>query len=225
MISKKAPDSLEEKKLKLLYTLCGLILSLSFVLCVFEHKSIQYLDTGLNTTTLLVDDEPVFEIEKEIILPPKPLTQPPKPPEFSKVVPEVPKKPAPELTKEPEKDIEIVIPELFSVPEPIIEEIFEVVEEQPEFVGGKANLFEYIGKKIQYPEMAKENSIQGKVFVQFTVWKDGTIRDVKVVKGVHKTLDKEAIRVVKTMPKWKPGKQRGKAVNVKFTLPIKFRTS
>ena len=93
MISKKAPNSSEEKKLKLLYSLCGLILSLSFVLCVFEHKSIQYLDTSLNTTTLLVDDEPFFEIEKEII-------QPPKPPEFSKVAPDKPKKIAPEITKE-----------------------------------------------------------------------------------------------------------------------------
>ena len=73
--------------------------------------------------------------------------------------------------------------------------------------------------------MAKENGIQGKVFVQFVVWKDGSIRDVKVVKGVHKTLDNEATRVVKTMPKWTPGKQRGKAVNARFTLPIKFRIS
>ena len=78
---------------------------------------------------------------------------------------------------------------------------------------------------LKYPEMAKENGIQGKVFVQFVVWKDGTIKDVKVVKGVHKTLDGEAQRVVKSMPKWTPGKQRGTAVNARFTLPIKFRIS
>ena len=69
---------------------------------------------------------------------------------------------------------------------------------------------------------AKENGIQGKVFVQFVVWKDGTIKDVKVVKGVHKTLDSEATRVVKAMPKWTPGKQRGKPVRVMFTIPINF---
>ena len=123
-----------------------------------------------------------------------------------------------------EAEIDIVI-EVEEEPEPVVEEIFDVVEENPEFVGGMAKLYEYLGKNIQYPEMAKENGIQGKVFVQFVVWKDGTIRDVKVVKGVHKTLDNEATRVVKTMPKWTPGKQRGKAVNARFTLPIKFRIS
>ena len=215
MISKKAPDSLEEKKLKLLYTLCGLILSLSFVLCVFEHKSIQYLDTGLNTTTLLVDDEPVFEIEKEIIQPPKPLIQPPKPPEFSKVVPDKPKKIAPEITKEKKHENEIIFPDLF----------LDVVEESPSFPGGVAKLYEFLSKQLRYPEMAKENGIQGKVFVQFVVWKDGSIKDVKVIKSIHNTLDKEASRVVKRMPKWSPGKQRGKAVNTKFTLPIKFKIS
>ena len=86
-----------------------------------------------------------------------------------------------------------------------------------------AKLYEFLGKNIQYPEMAKENGIQGKVFVDFVVMKDGTIRDVKVVKGVDEALDNEAIRIVQMMPKWKPGKQRGKAVNARFTLPIKFR--
>ena len=90
-----------------------------------------------------------------------------------------------------------------------------------------SNIDQYLedGKNIQYPEMAKENGIQGKVFVQFVVWKDGTIKDVRVVKGVHKTLDSEAQRVVKSMPKWTPGRQRGTAVNARFTLPIKFRIS
>ncbi len=71
--------------------------------------------------------------------------------------------------------------------------------------------------------MAKENAIQGRVYVQFIVGKDGTIRDINIIKGVHKILDREALRVVKGMPKWSPGKQRGKAVSVRFTLPIKFK--
>ena len=225
MIIKKNSNFSDEKNSITAFALCGFILALGLILCVFEHKSIQYLDSGLKTTTLLVDDEPVYEIEREIILPPKPLTQPPKPPEFSKVVPEVPQKQAPELKKEiePKTEIDIMIPELFSEPEPIIEEIFEVVEEYPEFIGGEAKLFEYLGKNIQYPEMAKENGIQGKVYVKFLVWKDGTIRDVKVARSVHKTLDNEAMRVVKTMPKWKPGKQRGKLVKCYITIPIKFK--
>ena len=123
-----------------------------------------------------------------------------------------------------EADIDIVI-EVEEEPEPVVEQIFDVVEENPEFIGGMAKLYEYLGKNIQYPEMAKENGIQGKVFVQFVVWKDGTIKDVRVVKGVHKTLDSEAQRVVKSMPKWTPGRQRGTAVNARFTLPIKFRIS
>ena len=119
--------------------------------------------------------------------------------------------------------------ELVDIPdedeEPEVEQIFDVVEENPEFIGGMAKLYEYLGKNIKYPEMAKENSIQGRVYVQFVVWKDGTIRDVNVVRGVHPTLDKEAVRVVKSMPKWTPGKQRGKPVNARFTLPIKFKIS
>ena len=104
-------------------------------------------------------------------------------------------------------------------------QIMENVEENPEFVGGMSKLYEYLGKNIQYPEMAKEYGIQGKVIVQFVVLKDGTIKDVRVVKGVHKTLDNEAQRVVKSMPKWNPGRQRGTAVNARFTLPIKFRNT
>ena len=103
--------------------------------------------------------------------------------------------------------------------------IFEVVEEPPSFPGGVAKFYEFLSKQLRYPEMAKENGIQGKVFVQFVVCKDGSIKDVKVIKSIHNTLDKEASRVVKRMPKWSPGKQRGKAVNTKFTLPIKFKIS
>ena len=100
-------------------------------------------------------------------------------------------------------------------------EIYDVTEIKPQFIGG--DLSEFLKKNIVYPKLAKENGIQGKVFVQFIVWKDGTIRDVKVIKGVHETLDNEAIRIVQMMPKWKPGKQRGKAVNARFTLPIPFK--
>ena len=110
-------------------------------------------------------------------------------------------------------------------PEPVDEQIFDVVEKNPEFIGGMSKLYEFLGKNIQYPEMAKENEIQGKVFVQFVVWKDGTIKDVRVVKGVHKTLDSEAKRVIEIMPKWIPAMQNGKFVNSKFTLPILFRIS
>ena len=101
--------------------------------------------------------------------------------------------------------------------------VFDFPEENPEFKGGLKKMNEYLRNNIQYPEMAKENGIQGRVFVQFVVGKDGVIRDVFVLKGVHKSLDKEAKRVVKSMPRWNPGKQRSKAVSVRYTLPINFQ--
>ena len=104
-----------------------------------------------------------------------------------------------------------------------VEEIFEFVEQQPEFPGGAAEMYNYLGKEVKYPEMAREAGIQGKVYVKFVVKKDGSIGEVKVVRGVHKTLDREAIRAVKSMPKWTAGEQRGKKVSVWFTLPVNFR--
>lgn len=104
------------------------------------------------------------------------------------------------------------------------EEIFEVVEESAEFVdGGMEGLNKYLAKNIRYPEVAQEAGIQGRVVVQFVVEKDGSATDIKVVRSVDPALDKEAERVVKSMPKWKPGKQRGKPVRSKFTLPVQFR--
>ena len=101
--------------------------------------------------------------------------------------------------------------------------IFDVVEEIPEFKGGIDKLYEYLNQNISYPKMAKEKGIQGRVFVQFVVWRDGSIGNIKIVRGAHEALDNEAIRVVKNMPKWDPGRRRGKAVNVRFILPIKFK--
>ena len=104
-----------------------------------------------------------------------------------------------------------------------IEQIFLVVEEQPEFPGGMAKLMKYFSDNVRYPVVAAENGIQGRVICQFTVWRDGSIRDIVVVRGVDKSLDKEAVRLIENMPKWKPGKQRGKPVRVKYTVPVNFR--
>ena len=103
------------------------------------------------------------------------------------------------------------------------EEVFIVVEENPEFPGGTAELMKFLAKEIKYPVEAEQKGKQGRVIVQFVVGKDGNLRDFKVVRSVSPELDAEAIRVCKSMPTWKPGKQRGKAVSVKFTLPISFR--
>ena len=108
-------------------------------------------------------------------------------------------------------------------PEPEPEEIFMVVEDQPEFPGGTKALMEYLKKNIKYPAICRENNIQGKVIVTFVVNKDGTITEPEVVKTVNPSLDKEALRVISQMPNWKPGYQRGKPVRVKFTVPVNFQ--
>ena len=108
---------------------------------------------------------------------------------------------------------------------PAVEEtkIFEVVEQMPSFPGGDAALMQFLSKNIKYPVVAEENGIQGRVIATFVVERDGSITDVKVVKSVDPSLDKEAIRVLKSMPKWIPGKQNGSAVRVKYTVPVTFR--
>ena len=103
------------------------------------------------------------------------------------------------------------------------EPIFQVVEEMPKFPGGLQEAMVFIGKNIKYPVAAQEAKIEGRVIVQFVVGKDGSVSDIHTVRGVSPELDAEAIRVVSMMPKWIPGKQRGKAVAVKYTMPIMFR--
>ena len=93
----------------------------------------------------------------------------------------------------------------------------------PSFPGGQAALFEFLSKNIRYPVVAEENGIQGRVIVTFVVERDGSITDVRVAKSVDPSLDKEAVRVTKSMPHWNPGMQNGGPVRVKFTLPVTFR--
>ena len=107
--------------------------------------------------------------------------------------------------------------------EPEPEKVFDMVEQMPTFPGGQQELMSYLGKNIKYPTIAQENGTQGRVIIQFVVERDGTITDVRVARGVDPYLDKEALRVVKSMPKWKPGKQRGKPVRVSYTVPVIFK--
>ena len=102
------------------------------------------------------------------------------------------------------------------------EEYFLTVENMPIFPGGDLGLMKYIQKNVKYPAIAKEYNITGKVYISFIVDKTGSVTNIKVVRGVDKSLDDEAVRVIKSLPKYKPGKQRGKAVRVMFTVPIRF---
>ena len=137
----------------------------------------------------------------------------------------VPEVQAPQVAPLPEQDTKTVTYKGKVVDKDTLDNpIFEVVEHMPEFPdGGMSALMEYLSKNIKYPTIAQENGTQGRVTVQFVVNKDGSIVDAKVIRGVDPYLDKEALRVIGTMPKWKPGMQRGKPVRVKYTVPVMFR--
>ena len=108
-------------------------------------------------------------------------------------------------------------------PKPEVEKVFDVVEQMPSFPGGPSALMEWLSNNVKYPVVAQENGVQGRVVVSFVVERDGSITDVKVVRGVDPSLDKEASRVVRAMPRWIPGKQNGSAVCVKYNVPVAFR--
>jgi protein TonB len=214
MEPKKNPDISLEKKKGLFFQI-GLVITLVIVLGAFEWKS--YEKVAYNLGQLNLDD-----LEEEIIpitTPDKPIPPPPPPP--------------PEVIEIVEDDVEIEdeieIEDTESDEEEEIEyeeeddeEFFMVVENMPEFPGGDLGLMKYIQKNVKYPAIAKEYNITGKVYVSFIVDKKGSVTNVKIVRGVDKNLDAEAMRVVKSLPKYKPGKQRGKSVRVMFTIPINF---
>ena len=121
-------------------------------------------------------------------------------------------------------DIATVAPPPPPAPKPeVATKVFDVVEEMPSFPGGQGALMQYLASNIKYPVVAQENGVQGRVIVSFVVERDGSISDVKVARSVDPSLDREAQRVVKSMPRWSPGKQNGSTVRVKYTVPVVFR--
>lgn len=123
------------------------------------------------------------------------------------------------------KGVDLTMPTVTSGP--VVEEeenvVFKIAEVNPSFPGGESALFKFLNDNVKYPVIAQENGVQGRVICQFTVNKDGSIVDVEVVRSIDPSLDKEAIRVIQSMPKWNPGLQRQKPVRVKFTLPVNFK--
>ncbi|NLB93102.1 MAG: energy transducer TonB, partial [Bacteroidales bacterium] len=127
-----------------------------------------------------------------------------------------------EVTKDMIIDVAPVVSTVAKEEEEEETQVFFIVEDMPEFPGGEAALRQFIANEIKYPVIAQENGIQGRVYVTFVVNTDGSIADAKIARGVDPSLDKEALRVVSTLPRWKPGMQRGKAVRVSYTVPINF---
>ena len=121
-------------------------------------------------------------------------------------------------------EIAVAAPPPPPAPKPeVATKVFDVVEEMPSFPGGNAALMSYLNSNTKYPVVAQENGVQGRVIISFVVERDGSISDVRVARSVDPSLDREAQRVVKSMPRWKPGKQNGSAVRVKYTVPVVFR--
>ena len=222
-LKKSQKASLEDKKV--VYVLMGFVfvLSLCYVALEWTEKEVTKYEVA--------DMEFTFEEEVEIQQTTQENTPPPPPPpvqevEVLNVVEDDVETESIEINTEDDKDVEVVIaaPVEAPVEEEEEEVVFVVVETMPEFPGGQQALFKYLSENVKYPVIAQENGIQGRVICQFVVNKDGSIVDVEVVRsGGDASLDKEAVRVIKSMPKWKPGKQRGKAVRVKYTVPVNFR--
>ncbi len=223
---KKSPKADLESK-KLTFTLIGLVVTLFVVWRVFEYKSYDKQTIDDLQKTVEVIEEEMVEITKQE----QPKVQPPQPkPQVTQIqVVEDDVEVEDEIDINAEVDQDEVLEEYEFTPpeieeEEIVEaEIFKVVEEMPEFPGGSAKLMEYIQKNIKYPMMARESDIQGRVFVSFVVEPDGSISNVGVIRGIGGGCDEEAVRVVNSMPKWKPGKQRGSAVRCSYTVPIIFK--
>ena len=223
---KKSPKADLESK-KLTFTLIGLVVSLFIIWRVFEYKSYDKQSFDDLQRTVEVMEEEMVEITKQE----QPKVQPPQPkPQVTQIeIVEDDVEVEDEIDINAEVDQNEVIEEYEFTPpeieeEEIVEaEIFKVVEEMPEFPGGAAKMMEYIQKNIKYPMMARESDIQGRVFVNFVVEPNGEISNVEVLRGIGGGCDEEAVRVVKSMPNWKPGKQRGSAVRCAFTVPIIFK--
>ena len=228
METKKSPKADLEKK-KGLYLEIGLVVSLALVLLAFSIKSYDQEEIEqVQTAEVLIDD-----LDVVITDPNEPPPPPPEPevqaPEFNVVNDNVEIKdeflPVDAGDNENSAQDNYVAPVDDTPPEETVkeEEIFVSVEKMPEFPGGETELYKYLNKNLKYPDIAKEQNLQGRVFITFVVEKDGSIANPKVARDIGGGCGEEALRVVRAMPKWTPGKQRTQTVRVQYTLPVIFQ--
>ena len=223
--SKKA--NLENKKL--LFIEVGLCFSLFVTLAAFQWGTRDANVSVLEEETQMIEEEEIIPITQET---PPPPPETPKIPVLSDQIDIIDDdiKVDDDLFMNLEDDANLGVEigdYIEEVQEEVIEEEaipFQLVETRPSFNGGDANEFSrWVNSRLEYPEIAKENGVQGRVTLQFTVEKDGSVTNVKVVRGVDPSLDKEAVKVVSSSPKWTPGKQRDRAVRVTYTFPVIFQ--
>ncbi len=219
---KKTPKADLENK-KTIFFEIGLIVALLIVFAAFEYKSYDKITIDLAQSAVEDIPEEIIPITEQKVKPPPP--PPPKAVTQIKIVEDdVEVEEDIDIDVDADEDMEMMeyIPPEDDEEEIAEEEIFTVVESMPEFPGGMGELMKYLATNIKYPPLAKESGIQGRVFINFVVEPDGAISNVKVLRGIGGGCDEEAVRVVESMPKWKPGKQRGKPVRVSYNLPVKF---
>ena len=222
---KKSPKADLEGK-KSTWLLVGYVVVLAFMFVAFEwtQRDVK-IDTSQAVADVVFEEEiiPITETPEQATPPP------PEAPKVAELLEIVDDKAEIDETTTIINEDNVAPVEVKYVPVQVVEEepeeqtIFEVVENMPDFPGGQAALMQYLAKNIKYPTIAQENGTQGRVTCQFVVGADGRVRDVNVLRGVDPYLDKEAVRVIMSMPKWIPGKQNGKAVSVKYTIPVVFK--
>jgi protein TonB len=228
METKKTNNADLENK-KTIFMQIGLVFSLALVLIAFEWTSSDSRSsTSLNVSDIQAEEEIIPITRQEDVKAPPP----PPPAKVSDVLSIVEDnsdlKEELNINTEMTEESKVNITVIDNTPAPVEEEeaedapVFFIVEEMPEFPGGNTALQSYIANSIKYPVIAQENGVQGRVYISFVVNPKGLVEQVKVVRGVDSNLDKEAIRVIESLPAWKPGKQRGKPVKVSFTVPINF---
>ncbi|WP_430816760.1 energy transducer TonB [Carboxylicivirga sp. RSCT41] len=221
---KKSPKADLENK-KSVFMQIGMVVTLAIVLIAFEWTSTDVDASQFEMVEELEAEEEIMPITRQEEVKPPPPPPPPKVADVLNIVED-----DVELDEEldiedteMDEDTEIDFSDLAMEEEESDDApVFFIVEDMPEFPGGEEALRKYIAQSVKYPVIAQENGIQGRVYVSFVVNTKGKVTDVKIARGVDPNLDKEAIRVVNAMPAWKPGKQRGKAVKVSYTVPINF---
>jgi periplasmic protein TonB len=223
---KKSPKADLESR-RNMFLLLGLVIALGLTLAAFEYKTSPKKTESLGQVAMQDIEEEIIPITREQEIKPPP----PPPPQVVEVLNIVDD----EVEIEDELEIEdtevtedmiIDVAPVISTKEEVEEEdtqVFFIVEDMPEFPGGELALRQFIANSVKYPVIAQENGIQGRVYVTFVVDADGSVSEPRIARGVDPSLDKEALRVVSSLPKWKPGKQRGKPVRVSYTVPINFQ--
>jgi len=227
---KKTPQA-DLKNKQLIFGEIGLIATLAIIFCAFQITSRDQVDTKSLTANQAVAEEEIVPITNESTPPPAATPDVPAISDVIDIVDDNIKVDNQIINLEDNKNLGVQVmdyvattaaPEEETVEEEAIP--FALVEEKPTFMGGDANNFsKWVNSKLEYPEAAKENGVQGRVTLQFTVNTDGSVTNVQVLRGVDSSLDKEAVRVVSSSPKWKPGKQRDRAVKVSYTFPVIFQ--